>query len=108
AGIHRRASSGRNGTSSGGPSSPSEQYRRKYHDESTNVSSVSGSRSASAPHRGHATRRHASAAGEASGERPRGSRSSPARSGSRTGSSSSGTGTTPQPGQCTTGTGAPQ
>src|SRR5437773_11483883 len=44
------------------------QYRRKYQDESTNVSIVSVSRLAAPPHDGHATFTQSSAA--ASGERP--------------------------------------
>ena len=49
----RPASTGRRPRGRNGPSSsPGEQYRKKYQDESTNVSIVSVSRSASPPHDG--------------------------------------------------------
>src|SRR5262249_34199561 len=85
---------------------PGEQYRRKYHDESTKVSIGSVSRGAGPPHLGHSVLTQSSA--EASGETPLGARSCPRRSGSTTGSWSSGTGTSPQPAQYTMGIGVPQ
>src|SRR5436190_16510178 len=81
-----------------------EVYRRKYHDESTNVSMVSVSRLAGPPHTGHFTLTHSGTC--ASGESPR-----PVKVvivGSLTGSSAYGTGTTPSFSQCTTGIGVPQ
>src|SRR5947207_12472025 len=50
-GIHRSTICGSNGRAS----SLGEQYRKKYQDESTNVSIVSVSRFAEPPHRGHDT-----------------------------------------------------
>ena len=67
------------------------QYRRKYQDESTNVSIVSVSRRAFPLQRGHLVFTQSFAA--SSGERPSGAKSSI--SGSSTGRSSCGTGTTP-------------
>src|SRR5512144_780786 len=87
-------------------SSLGEQYRRKYHDESTNVSIVSLSRLAGPPQEGHSTLTQSSAA--ARGEVPLGFRSAPRRSGSTTGSWSSGTGTSPQASQWMIGIGQPQ
>src|SRR5215472_7845920 len=101
-GHHRRTAS----TSNGPNSYCGEQYRRKYQDESTNVSIVSVSRRAGPAHLGHWVFTQSPAA--ASGEIPFGARSSPRRSGSSTGSWSSGTGTSPQPSQYTIGIGAPQ
>ena len=79
AGIQRATSSGRNGPSV----YPGEQYRKKYQDESTNVSIVSVSRRASPPQRGHATFDHVG--WRASGDSPPGWKSTS--SGNRTGSS---------------------
>src|SRR4249920_4124258 len=88
-----------------GPSSdPGEQYRKKYQDESTNVSMVSVSRRASPPHVGHATFDQVGC--RASGDSPPGWKSTS--SGSRTGSSSSGTATSPHVSQWMMGIGAPQ
>src|SRR5947209_16814987 len=101
-GIHLRTSSGSNGRSS----SSGEQYRRKYQDESTNVSIVSVSRSAGPPHDGQVVSTQARF--EANGDCPFGCSSSPRMSGSSTGSWSSGTGTVPQAPQWTTGIGQPQ
>src|SRR5215472_11551422 len=101
-GDQRRTAS----TSNGPCSKVGEQYRRKYHDESTNVSIVSVSRVAGPPHFGHSVLTQSAAA--ASGETPLGARSWPRRSGSRTGSWSSGTGTSPHAEQYTIGIGVPQ
>ena len=99
-GIHAAASSGSKGsTASGRP-----QKRRKYQLESTNVSSVSVSRSAGPPQAGQVVSRNARFV--ASGERPVGSMVTS--SGATTGSWSTGTGTTPQPWQYTIGMGQPQ
>ena len=65
-GIHLRAASWLNGSSVAHGS----QKRRKYHDESTNVSIVSVSRFAGLPQRGHSTFTQLSAA--ASGDLPLG------------------------------------
>jgi hypothetical protein len=78
--------------------------RRKYQDESTNVSMVSVSRLAGPPHVGHFTFTHSGTC--ASGESPR-----PVNVvifGSSTGSCSYGTATTPSFSQWTTGIGVPQ
>src|SRR5581483_2865863 len=93
-------SRGSNGTAV----SRGEQYRAKYHDDSTNVSIVSVSRRAGPPHRGQ--RVSTNAACVASGEPPVPVITTS--SGSTTGSSRSGTGTVPQRSQYTTGMGAPQ
>src|ERR687886_441396 len=98
-GSHFSTSATSNGTSS----RPTEQYRRKYQDESTNVSIVSVSRSAGPPQRGQSTLTQSVAA--PSGEVPLGCRSSPALGGSVTGSWSSGTGTSPSTGQWMIGIG---
>ena len=78
--------------------------RRKYHDESTNVSMVSVSRVAGPPHTGHLVFRNSALV--ASGERPVGRNSTS--SGASTGSWSTGTGTMPCSGQYTIGMGHPQ
>src|SRR4030088_2134054 len=86
-GIHLRTASGSNGPSV----YVGEQKRRKYHDESTNVSIVSVSRRAGPPHTGHVVCTNAGTC--ASGESP-----FPVKVvtlGSTTGSWSKGTGTTP-------------
>src|SRR6478609_5321638 len=94
-------------STSNGPSvDDGEQKRRKYHDESTNVSIVSLSRFAGPPHVGHSTLTHSSAA--ASGETPFGFRSAPRSSGSSNGSWSYGTATSPSFSQWMTGIGTPQ
>ncbi len=77
--------------------------RRKYQDESTNVSIVSVSRRAGAPHAGQDTSRHV---GWRSSGLPGWSKLTSA--GSTTGRSATGTGTTPQRSQCTIGIGQPQ
>src|SRR5216684_1507240 len=80
------------------------RYRRKYQDESTNVSMVSVSRRAAPPHFGHFAFTNSST--PASGDCP-----SPVNfgsGGSRTGSCSSGTGTRPHFSQYSTGIGVPQ
>src|SRR3954453_18377047 len=87
-------------------SSVDDGERRKYHDESTNVSIVSVSRVASPPHDGHFTVTQSVAL--SSGDRPPSGRSSYPLRGSSTGRSSSGTATSPQPLQCTIGIGQPQ
>ena len=80
-----------------------EQWRRKYHEESTKVSIVSVSRRASLPHFGHLQARNA--ASFASGlPLPSGTRFS----GSFTGNCSSGTGTSPHFAQWISGIGQPQ
>src|SRR5438874_7617085 len=71
------------------------QKRRKYHDESTKVSSVSVSRSAGAPHAGQDTYRNPS--WYRNGDSPVGRNSTS--SGASTGSWSSGTVTMPQESQ---------
>src|SRR5438477_2390799 len=99
AGIHRSTASWSNALSGS-----SLQYRRKYQEESTNVSMVSVSRRAAPPHFGHVVFTNPSCF--ASGDSPCGEKSTS--SGSSTGSSSSGTGTSPHDGQCTIGIGHPQ
>ena len=74
-----------------------EGYRKKYHDESRNVSDTSVSRRASLPHLGHGTRYHSSS--RASGDTPLSSGRKSSVSGSSTGRFSSGTGTVPQSSQ---------
>ncbi len=91
--------------SKGWVSSFGETNRRKYQDESTNVSMVSGSRRAGVPSTGLGTFTHSSAAPR--GDVPLGVRFSPSLGGSSTGSWSSGTGTSPVA-VCTTGIGVPQ
>src|SRR3989344_41597 len=81
-------------------------YRKKYHDESTNVSSVSVSRSALPLHFGHFTCTHFFAF--ASGDLPRPSGRESFISGSLTGRSLSGTGCAPHFGQWMIGIGTPQ
>src|SRR5260364_444384 len=79
------------------------RIRKKYHDESTNVSIVSVSRRARAPHCGHT--QSIKAADFASGlPEPSGTRSS----GRRTAISERGTGTTPHASQGVSGIGVPQ
>ena len=77
--------------------------RRKYQDESTNVSIVSVSRRAGAQHFGQATSRQV---GWRSSGFPGWSKLTS--SGSTTGRSATGTGTTPQASQWMTGIGQPQ
>src|SRR3990170_2245882 len=79
-------------------------YRRKYQDESTNVSIVSVSRRASSPHEGHGVERNAALSPSGDPPRPVTGTSM----GSATGSCASGTGTTPQRSQYTIGIGVPQ
>src|SRR5512139_3580383 len=81
--------------SKGALSERGEQYRRKYHDESTKVSIVSVSRRAFPPHVGQAVSRKA-------GDSPSGDSPLPVNAtsmGRRTGRSFSGTGTVPQESQ---------
>ena len=78
--------------------------RMKYHDESTNVSIVSVSRTAGPPQTGQVVLRKPSWC--LSGDSPVGRNSTS--SGASTGSWSSGTGTMPWSGQYTTGMGQPQ
>src|SRR5690606_9500660 len=99
-GSHLATASASNGASSLNGSAK----RRKYQDESTNVSIVSVSRVAGPPQIGHRAARNRS--WNLSGDSPVGRNSTS--SGASTGSSSSGTGTVPQAGQCTTGMGQPQ
>ena len=80
------------------------QKRRKYQEESTNVSIVSVSRRAGPPQMGQVVWRNPS--WRASGDWPVGRNSTS--SGATTGSSLSGTGTAPCSGQYTTGIGQPQ
>src|SRR6202795_58188 len=79
-------------------------YRKKYQEESTNVSIVSVSRRAGPPHFGHVVFTNSGVA--ASGDPP--SPVSLAFSGKITGSSLSGTATIPSFAQYTTGIGVPQ
>src|SRR5581483_12404646 len=79
------------------------QKRRKYHDESTNVSMVSDSRTAGPPHAGQVVLRKPS--WNVSGDSPVGRNSTS--SGASTGSWSWGTGTMPWVSQYTTGIGQP-
>src|SRR5450756_2388093 len=83
--------------SKGWASSCADVYRRKYHDESINVSIVSVSRRAARPYLGHLVRQKSALS--ASGLYSRGS---------STGSSDRGTATIPATSQCTTGIGQPQ
>src|ERR1700675_3299887 len=99
-GIQRSTSSRRNGPSS----SPGEQYRKRYHEESTNVSMVSVSRRASPLHVGQTTLDHEGC--RANGDSPPGWKSTS--SGKSTGSSASGTATSPHVPQWMIGIGAPQ
>src|SRR5580693_4352085 len=80
------------------------QKRKKYHDESTKVSSVSVSRVAGPPSIGHVVSKNSSLF--TSGDCPVGRNSTS--SGASTGSWSSGTGTTPWSSQYTAGMGQPQ
>src|SRR6266550_4171156 len=99
-GSHRFTASDENGPSS----IFGFRNRRKYQEESTNVSMVSVSRRAGPPHEGHVTLTNAGSL--ASGDSPCGEKS--ASSGSRIGRSSTGTPTSPQDGQWTIGMGGPQ
>ncbi len=101
-GSHRFASSVSKATSS----RCGDTKRRKYHEESKNVSIVSVSRVAGPPHVGQVVATQSVA--PPSGEVPLGVRSRPAESGSRMGSWSSGTATSPCSGQWTIGNGVPQ
>ena len=76
-----------------------------YHDESTKVSMVSGSRFAGPPHCGQATLMNSGTS--SSGERPVGMKLSTC-AGSSIGSCSSGTGTMPHSWQWIIGIGQPQ
>src|SRR5206468_13125756 len=99
-GIQYAAAPGSNGCSSLCGS----QKRRKYQDESTNVSIVSVSRRAGPPQTGHFTLTHSGTC--ASGESPR--PVNVVTFGSSTGKSAYGTPTTPSLEQWTTGIGVPQ
>src|SRR5262249_60207774 len=98
--IQYAAGAGSNGSSSLRGS----QKRRKYQEESTNVSIVSVSRRAGPPQTGHFTLTHSGTC--ASGESPR--PVNVVTVGSFTGKSAYGTPTAPSFGQCTIGIGVPQ
>src|SRR5436309_9922055 len=99
-GIHLATSAGSNGAEV----SYGEQYRKKYQDESTNVSIVSVSRRAGLPHVGQATSTKPGC--RASGDSP--PRRKSTSSGRSTGRSPSGTATSPCSSQWMMGIGAPQ
>ena len=81
-------------------------YRRKYQHEQSHWARVSVSRRAGPPHFGHGVLTHVST--RASGLSPFGGNSTSVSAGNSTGRSPAGTGTSPQEGQWTIGTGAPQ
>src|ERR1035438_7628248 len=90
--------------SKGALSQCGDTYRKKYQEESTNVSMVSVSRSAAVPHFGHVTFRNAALLRNGDSPVPVILTSS----GSTTGNCASGTGTMPHEGQWIIGIGVPQ